>query len=210
MAAKQKPLAAREPGPAKESYRAAVIGVSSGGLEALAVILAQLPAAFPIPVLVVQHMQPDAGTFLAEYLDERSRLGVKMADEKEALRPGWVYLAPPSYHLLVEEDETLSLSVEERVNFARPSIDVLFESAADAYGPELIGIILTGGSRDGSQGLKRIKERGGLTLVQDPATARAEIMPKEALTATGVDHILALEEIGPFLVKVTGGKQCTT
>ncbi len=207
MAARQNepPPANRAPGPAKDSYRAAVIGVSAGGLEALAVILAQLPASFPIPVLVVQHLQPDSDTFLAEYLDGCSPLGVKMADEKEALRPGWVYLAPPSYHLLVEEDETLSLSVEERVNYARPSIDVLFESAADAYGPALIGIILTGSSRDGSQGLKRIKERGGLTVVQDPATARAEVMPKEALAATRVDHVLALEEIGPVLVKITGG-----
>ncbi len=199
------PPAVRKPGPAKDSYRAAVIGVSSGGLEALAVILAQLPASFPIPVLVVQHLQPDSDAFLAEYLNGCSPVAVKMADEKEALRPGWVYLAPPNYHLLVEEDETLSLSVEERVNYARPSIDVLFESAADAYGPELIGIILTGGSRDGSQGLKRIKERGGLTVVQDPATAQAKVMPEEALAVTKVDHVLALEEIGPFLVKATGG-----
>jgi len=185
-------------------YRAAVIGVSAGGMDALRVILSVLPGDFSLPIMVVQHIAPESDDFLARYLNDRSRLQVKEADEKEKATSGLVYLAPANYHLLVEDDATLSLTVTPRVNYARPAIDVLFETAADAYGPGLIGIVLTGANDDGSRGLKKIKEMGGLAIVQTPETASSEVMPRAAIAAVEVDHILPLEEIGPFLRKITG------
>jgi two-component system chemotaxis response regulator CheB len=115
---------------------------------------------------------------------------------------GTIYLAPANYHLLVEKDKTLALTVDEAVNYSRPSIDVLFESAADVFGQGLIGVILTGANEDGSQGFKIIKETGGITVVQDPATAGVSVMPQAAVDCVEVDHLLPLEEIGPFLVEV--------
>lgn len=180
-------------------YEAIVIGVSAGGMQALSTILPELPKDFSLPLIVVQHIQEGSKSGLSKYLDRISKILVKEADEKELIRPGTVYLAPASYHLLIEEDRTFSLSVDPRVNYARPSIDVLFESAADVYENGLIGVILTGANSDGSQGLKKIKQYGGLTIVQDPATAVAECMPLMAIQATEVDHVLRLEDIGPFL-----------
>ena len=124
---------------------------------------------------------------------------MKQADEKECILPGVIYLAPPGYHLMIEEDKTFSLSVDSPVNFARPSIDVLFETEADAYGARLVGVILTGANSDGSRGLKKIKDSGGLVLVQDPESAEAATMPRAAVEGTEVDYVLPLEEIGPFL-----------
>lgn len=185
--------------------KAVVIGASAGGLAALSEIVASLRADFPVPVIIVQHRGPEGNDLLSQLLDEKSAVHVKEAEEKEKLAAGVVYIAPANYHLLVEQDETLSLSAEEKVNFARPAIDVLFETAADAYGSSLIGIILTGASTDGSKGLKKIKESGGLAVVQDPATAQADVMPRAAIAATSVDHILPLAEIGPFLSRITSG-----
>jgi two-component system chemotaxis response regulator CheB len=179
-----------------------VIGVSAGGIHALSTIIPVLPAAFPLPVIVVQHLSPHSDNYTIHYLDNISGIRVKEIDEKEKIMPGIVYAAPPNYHALVEEDETFSLSVEDRINYARPSIDVLFESAADVYERRLIGVILTGANNDGSKGLKKIKDQGGLTVVQDPNTAEVDGMPRAALETTTVDHILQLEEIGPFLVKM--------
>ncbi len=183
-------------------YKAIVIGVSAGGIDALGSILPTLPVDFPIPVIIVQHISPVSDSFLSKHLNSICRINVKEADEKEMAIPGVVYFAPANYHLLIEEDETLSLSVEDRVNYARPSIDVLFETAAYVYNKKLIGIILSGASKDGSEGLKKIKEQGGLTVVQDPETAEAEMMPKAAIAATKIDHILPLNKIGPFLVDI--------
>lgn len=185
-------------------YEAVVIGVSFGGLKALQAILPTIFPDFPGPIMVVQHQDPLADDFLARHLDELCRFRVKVAEEKEMAAPGVVYLAPANYHLLVEDDHTLSLSVDEKVNFARPAIDVLFESAADAYESRLIGVILTGANQDGSQGLRRIKEFGGLTVVQDPQTAKAPSMPEAALAATEVDYVLPLDEIGDFLNNIMG------
>lgn len=187
-------------------YKAMVIGVSAGGLDALSTILPELPADFPIPVLVVQHLHHASDNFLAIHLDNLSKIKVKEAEEGEKIRPGIAYIAPPGYHLLVEEDETLSLSVDEAVNYARPSIDVLFETAADVYATALIGVILTGANDDGSRGLKKIKDEGGLAIVQDPKTAYVEIMPLAALQMVEADHILPLKEIGPFLRRLLGTK----
>jgi two-component system chemotaxis response regulator CheB len=186
-------------------YRAVVIGVSAGGMAALQAIVSELRADFPLPVIVVQHRSADADDFLSGFLDERAKVRVKEAEEKEKLAAGVVYVAPANYHLLVEEDQTLSMTVGEKVNFARPSIDVLFETAADVFSAGLIGIILTGAGTDGSKGMKSIKESGGLTIVQDPGTAESDAMPKAAIAITVIDHILPLPEIGPFLNLITSG-----
>ncbi len=185
-------------------YQAVVIGVSFGGLDALKTILPILVPDFPLPIMVVQHHDPRADDFLATHLDKICQIRVKVAEEKERVEAGVAYLAPANYHLLVEDDYTLSLSVDEKVNFARPSIDVLFESAADAYVSRLIGIILTGANQDGSQGLRIIKQCGGLAVVQDPKSAAASSMPEAALSATEVDYVLPLAEIGGFLNNIMG------
>lgn len=180
-------------------YKAVAMGVSFGGLEALRTLLPLLVPDFPAPIMVIQHHDPQANDFLANYLDNLCRIRVKTAEEKEKVEPGVAYLAPANYHLLIEDDHTLSLSVDEKVHFARPAIDVLFESAADAYGSRLIGVILTGANQDGSQGLRIIKECGGLAVVQDPKSAVAPSMPEAALAATEVDYVLSLNEIGDLL-----------
>jgi two-component system chemotaxis response regulator CheB len=186
-------------------FEAAVIGVSAGGLHALKTILPALPEAFPLPIAVVQHLDAQADTYLADYLDRLSAIAVKEADDKEALQPGTAYLAPAGYHLLVEPDRSLSLSVDEKVNFSRPSIDLLFESAADAFGEKLIGIVLTGANSDGARGLKAIRDRGGLTIVQDPRTAEAPFMPRAALQAAPADYVADLERIAPLLIQLCQG-----
>lgn len=183
-------------------FSAVAIGVSSGGLHALEVLLGGLPADFPLPLLIVQHIGPESGSGLARLLNRCSPLQVKEADEHEPIRSGTAFLAPSNYHLLVEQDRSLTLSVDPRVSFARPSVDVLFESAAEVFGPELIGVVLTGANSDGSRGLRRIKQRGGLTIVQDPADAAARQMPEAALAATEVDHVLALADVAPLLVEL--------
>ncbi len=183
-------------------YKAIVIGVSAGGMGALGKILPALPADFPLPVIVVQHVSPQSDNYMIRHFDKMSQLKVKEADEKEAIRAGMVYFAPPNYHLLIEENRTFSLSTEARVNFSRPSIDVLFESALDAYCSSLIGVILTGANNDGSRGLKKIKDCGGLAIVQDPATAEVPAMPEAALKATRVDHVAGLDKLADLLIKL--------
>jgi len=184
--------------PAKK-YQAIVVGSSAGGLNALKTLLRNLDRDFKIPVIIVQHISPDSENYLIHILNDLKRLTVKEADEKEHPQPGYAYVAPPNYHLLVEPDHTFTFTVDERVNYARPSIDVLFETAAEAYREHLIGIILTGANNDGSQGLKKIKELGGMAIVQDPETAEADSMPRAAIQACTVDHVLSLEEIATFL-----------
>jgi two-component system chemotaxis response regulator CheB len=180
-------------------YEAAVIGGSSGGLEALQEVLAPLPPDLGLPIMVVLHREPTSRELLADLLGHHCRLAVKEADEKEPIQAGVVYIAAANYHLLVERDRTFSLSVEPRICYARPSIDVLFESAADAYRSGLIGVLLSGANHDGTSGLRRVRERGGLALVQDPASAKAAVMPRSAIRAGVVDHVLSLEEIVSLL-----------
>lgn len=187
------------------NYKAVVIGASVGGVNALQQVLAPLPVDFPLPILVVQHRVPAPNDFLAFSLNESCRLTVKEADEKELVKPGYVYVAPANYHLLVERDKTLSLTVDARVCYSRPSIDVLFETAADAYLSGLIGIILTGANHDGAAGLKKIQEKGGLAIVQDPATAESGVMPRSAIQGANVDRILSLAEIASFLAQLSKG-----
>ncbi len=184
---------------AKKRYDAVVIGASAGGLNALKTIFLGLDRTFNLPVIIVQHISPDSDNYLIHILNDLKIISVKEADEKEAPRAGMAYIAPPNYHLLIESDHLFTLTVDERVNYARPSIDVLFETAAEAWRDRLIGIILTGANSDGSKGLKRIKELGGLVIVQNPDTAEADSMPRAAILATTVDHVLPLDEIAPML-----------
>lgn len=183
-------------------FQALVIGVSTGGVSALKLILGALPADFPIPVLVVTHITPDSDDGLAVLLDMLSSIRVKEADEQERMTPGTVYLAPANYHLLVERDGSLAFSIDAPVNFARPSVDVLFESAADVYGTALIGVILTGAGFDGSKGLLKIKNRGGIAIVQDPADAEMASMPRSALQLLEADHIITLNEMPGLLIRL--------
>jgi two-component system chemotaxis response regulator CheB len=187
---------------AKRDYELIVIGCSKGGMHALEVVLGAIPAGFPKPILVVQHRHRRSGELLASHLRQHSRLPVADATDKEWIRPGAVYLAPADYHLLIDRRGELSLSLEAAVAWSRPSIDVLFESAAEAYGPAVAAVVLTGANDDGARGAARIHQRGGLVVVQDPSTAEAPEMPRAAIAAAAVDRILPLERIGPYLVEV--------
>jgi two-component system chemotaxis response regulator CheB len=187
-------------------FEVVVIGVSEGGLEALTEIFKALPDNFHLPIIVVQHLHPLSDDFMVHHLNENCQLLVKQADEKERISPGVIYIAPPNYHLLVESDRTLSLSADPRENFARPSIDALFDTAAEVYQSKLIGVILTGANSDGSLGLKKIKEFGGTAIVQNPETAKVGTMSRSAISVTDIDYILDLEQISATLVKIT--KNC--
>lgn len=182
--------------------QAVVVGLSAGGPNALRVLLPFIPVDFAMPIVIVQHLHPQQDKSFLENLVESCSLPMREAEEKEAVMPGIVYFAPPNYHLLIEPDRTFSLSIDPKVNFSRPSIDVLFETAAEAYGAELIGIILTGASRDGAAGLRRIKENGGIAIVQEPADAEFPVMPSAALKETEVDHVLKISEIGGLLAGI--------
>jgi|SRR5665647_773274 len=182
-------------------YEAIVIGVSSGGMNAMKVIFSLLPKGFSIPVIIVQHVSAHSNNQWIKLLNDKSNLYIKEADEKEKIENGTIYIAPANYHLMIEKNKTFSLTIDERVNYARPSIDVLFESAAEVYKDKLIGVILTGSNADGTAGLKRIKEYGGLTIVQDPATAESNYMPASAIAAIKPDYILSLVDITDLLIK---------
>jgi two-component system chemotaxis response regulator CheB len=188
----------------EREYRAVVIGTSSGGLNALKAILPALPADFGVPIVIVQHIGPSSDSYWISLLDSMCRLHVKEVDEKESIEPGCVYVAPPNYHVLIERNGTLSLSIDERINYARPSIDVLFETAAAVYGNALIGIILTGANNDGTRGMSAIRHSGGLTVAQDPESAEAGYMPAAVIDAMQVDHILPLDEIAELLKRAVG------
>ena len=182
-------------------YEAIVIGVSSGGMGAMKIMFSLLPKGFSIPIIMVQHVSAHSNNQWIQLLNDKSNLLIKEADEKEKIEKGKVYIAPSNYHLMIEMNKTLSLTIDERVNFARPSIDVLFESAAEVYKNKLIGVILTGSNADGTAGLKKIKEYGGLTIAQDPKTAESPYMPTSAIAAVQIDHILSLEDIIKLLIK---------
>lgn len=187
--------------PAPAPVEAVVIGVSAGGIKALGVILPTLPADYPVPILIVIHLPPSRKSIIADLFEEKCALEVREAEDKEALSPGVVYFAPPDYHLLVEADHSISLSSEEPVMFSRPSIDVLFETAADAYGENLVGIILTGANPDGAQGLKAVAAAGGRVIVQSPGNAYATAMPEAALQSCPEAMAMELEDIAVYLQK---------
>lgn len=176
-----------------------VVGTSLGGLAALEVLLRALPAELALPLVVIQHRLAQSDETLALVLQLHCALSVSEPDDKEPIAAGKVYIAPADYHLLIDRGR-FALSTEPRVCYARPSIDVTFESAAYAYGATAIGVILTGASRDGAEGLARIKAKGGLTIVQSPATAESATLPEAAIAASEVDRVLPLVEIAPFLL----------
>ncbi len=187
-------------------YRAVAVGCSAGGVRALSILLSQLPGDFPLPLLVVQHMAPGGGVLLVEGLNRVSPLRVGEAEEKEAVRPGRVYTAPPDYHLLVEKTGRLSLSIDEKVLHSRPSIDILFETAAEAFGKTLIGVLMTGANTDGCNGLLRIRAAGGMTIVEDPDRAEVDIMPRSAVEAGAARCVVPVEGIAARLVSLVMGE----
>lgn len=183
-------------------YAAIVVGASAGGVEALLRVFAALPQGFQIPILVVLHLPDERRSHLAEVFAMRLHREVREGRDKDSIEPGIIYVAGPGYHLSVERDFTLSLSQEERVHYSRPAIDMLFGSAADAYGSQLVGVLMTGANEDGAKGLAAVKRQGGLTIVQDPAEAQVSVMPLAALKLHCPDHILSLNGIGSLLAKL--------
>jgi two-component system chemotaxis response regulator CheB len=185
-------------------YDLVVMGASWGGLDALERVLGGLPAGFKTPIAVAQHRSPDGGSAgLAKLLAGHSALPVVDAEDKQPIEPGRVYLAPPDYHLYVEEDG-FALSCDDAVLYSRPSIDVLFESAADVYRERLIAVILTGANEDGAHGIAAVKRLGGYTIVQNPVEAERAEMPRAALTAIVPDKVLSLGAIPSALASVVG------
>ncbi len=183
----------------RSNTQALVIGGSAGAVGALLKLLPGLPSDYPLPVIIVVHLPPDHNGALASLLDNQCQVTVKEAEDKEPLRPGVAYMAPANYHLLVEPDFHLSLSMDDPVFFSRPAIDVLFESAADAYGDALAGVVLTGASQDGARGLLAVQRAGGRTFVQEPTTAEASTMPRAALAACPEARALPLSQLAQVL-----------
>lgn len=181
--------------PLRGRYDAMVIGASAGGVAALRAVLGSLPADLPVPVLIVLHLPRDRPSGLAELLDGVCALPVREARDKAALRAGEVMVAPPDYHLLVEDRQSVALSLDEPVLFSRPAVDPLFESASETFGPRLLAILLTGASSDGSAGIAAVRARGGTAWVQLPADASSSLMPASALSLAGADAVLTLEQI---------------
>lgn len=182
--------------------QAIVVGASAGGVEALLSIFAGLAPGLSLPIIAVLHLPDERRSQLAEVFDRRLHIPVVEARDKEMIQPGTLYFAGPGYHLSVEHDRSLSLSQEDRVHHSRPAIDFLFESAADAYGPNLLAILLTGANQDGGRGLAQVKQLGGITVVQDPSEARVDVMPKAALALHTPDYILTLSRIGDLLASL--------
>ena len=180
-------------------YKAVVIGGSAGGVESLMVILAELPSDFELPILLVQHLHPsDDGSF-SQHLARLTSLKVVEPYDKETIRHGRVYVAPANYHMLVDRNGTISLSVDEKVNWSRPSIDVLFESAASAWKEAVIAVLLSGASSDGTKGMQSVRKAGGLAIAQDPNEAEYPLMPKSAIDVQAVDKVYRAEKIGRLL-----------
>ena len=195
-----KPASQHEVAPGFQRAVAAVaIGASAGGVEALLALLPSLPPGFGPPVIVVLHQAEDRDSLLADLFASRARLAVRQAADKEMLAPGTIYFAPPGYHLLLEADRSFSLSCDAPEHFSRPSIDVLFDSAADALGPGLAAVLLTGANQDGAAGLAHAGRQGGLTVVQEPDEASSREMPLAALALRAPDFVLPLQGIRQLL-----------
>lgn len=184
-------------------YSAIVMGASAGGLAALSIIVAQIDKDFRLPIIVVQHLYPESDDFIARKLDTCCKLKVLEADEKEKIKGGTIYIAPANYHLMIEENQTFSLTIDPKVNYSRPSIDVLFNCASEVYDYRLIGVLLTGANEDGARGLKKIKDLGGVTIVQEPTTAEVPAMPQSAINLFPVDYILPVDKIFPKIQHLT-------
>lgn len=183
-------------------HDAIAIGTSAGGIDALIYLLPHIPANCNSAIFIVQHISPNSESSFINLMRVKCKVEVKEACDTEEIKPGTVYFAPPDYHLLVEQNYTFSLSADEKVNFSRPAIDVLFETAAEVYKNRLTGILLTGANSDGSKGLKRIKELNGQTIVQSPQEAAFAEMPASALKLITPDKILTLEQLALFVQNI--------
>nr|WP_293835324.1 chemotaxis protein CheB [uncultured Arsenicibacter sp.] len=181
------------------SCKAVIIGGSAGSIEVLLKLLPALPETLTYALIIVLHRKHTAESALAELLTSKSRLIIHEVDDKEPLKTGKVYLAPADYHLLIEHSLVFSLDASEKINYSRPSLDVSFESAAEVFGPELVGILLSGANADGTAGLKAIKRAGGLIVVQKPETARVAYMPQQAIQEANVDYVLDIFELARLL-----------
>jgi two-component system chemotaxis response regulator CheB len=197
-------MSERIPTLAKREIDAVVIGGSAGGLEAMMRMLTGLPSGFRLPLIALLHLPGDGDSKLADVFGARLAIPVEEAVDKTRIAPGTLYIAPGGYHLLVEQDYSLALSCEAPVHHSRPSIDVLMESAADAWGERLMGILLTGANDDGADGLARIGEMGGLTVVQDPNEAAMPTMPRAAIRRRAPDLVLTLDRIRALLLELNG------
>lgn len=188
------------------AFQFVAVGTSLGGFQALKILLGGLSKSFLLPIAVVQHRSQEDSDGLAPLLAAYTELTVIEVEDKQRIEDGHVYVCPSNYHLLVDRDH-FSLSADDPVLHARPSIDVFFESAAESFHDGLIAILLTGMSKDGTAGLKRIKENGGYAVVQDPAAAEGPVMPESAIASVTVDKILPLEEIAPFISTLYAGQR---
>lgn len=176
-----------------------VIGGSAGSLDVLLTVLPALRSDLLFPLILVLHRKNNSDSNLSDLLAFKTSLPVKEAEDKDILKPGCIYIAPADYHLLVEKDRTVSLDFSEKVNFSRPSLDVTFETAAEAFGTELAALLLSGASSDGTQGLKAVKKYNGIAAVQNPLTAKVAYMPQQAIAAVEVDHIIDAGKIAFFI-----------
>jgi len=183
-------------------YSVVAVGTSWGGLSAMTKLLGGLPQDFPIPIVIVQHRGKDSNELLSQLLQDSTDLTVCEIEDKDALSPGRVHVAPANYHVMLEPGYA-SLTIEEPVRYSRPSIDVMFDSAAATYGPTAIGVVLTGANEDGARGLAHIIERGGRALVQDPKTAEIPIMPNAAIKAAPTAEVLPLDRLAPRLIELS-------
>jgi two-component system, chemotaxis family, protein-glutamate methylesterase/glutaminase len=183
-------------------FQLVTVASSAGGVRALGQLLAGLPRDLPVPVVIVQHLDPRHQTVIAEVLGRRSEMPVKLAEHEEKAEPGTVYVAPPNRHLFIGSDSVLTLADGELVHFVRPSADLLFEAAAGAFGASTIGCVLTGSGGDGAMGVRAIKARGGTVIVEDPDLAEFQGMPEAALGAAAVDFVLPLDEIAPVVCRL--------
>ena len=214
MLCQRTPHLPRKSGPVStggSSNQVLAIGASAGGMRALEHILCEIPKGLEIPILITQHIAQVGSGLLAEIVGKKCGMSGKEAEDKETIVPGMIYFAPPNYHLLVERTFTLALSVDEKVKYSRPSIDVLFDSVAHAYGANATAIILTGANDDGSQGIVAIKKSGGCTIAQDPSSAEYPVMPQSAINTGMVDFVIPLHAIAPFVARhVIEKRQPTT
>jgi two-component system chemotaxis response regulator CheB len=189
-----------------QEIRAVVIGASAGAVDALGKLLPALPADLRIPLIVVVHLPPTKPSLLPEIFSARCAAPVRQPFDKQPIEPG-IWMAPPDYHLLIEEGGAFAVSLDEPVHYSRPSIDVLFESAAAVYGATLAAVVLTGASRDGANGARAVKANGGLVLVQDPASAEVDVMPRAAIEASSPHLVAPLDQLTKTLCQIAMGTE---
>jgi two-component system chemotaxis response regulator CheB len=183
-------------------FKVVVIGGSAGSLQVIMQILPQLPSSICFSIVIILHRKNTEDTTLEELIALKANAIVKEVEDKVVLEAGFIYVAPAGYHLLFEKNYTISLDISEKINFSIPSIDVSFQSAAEVFKENVVGILLSGANSDGTAGLLLIKEQGGTTIVQDPSTAEIDFMPKNAIKNAEPDQILSIEAIACFLKKL--------